>query len=558
MPTSETPAKAPPKKQPAKRKRSTSATSRKKKVAAPAEPAKRVILPPTRTLIIDNGGDTVKYGWSTDDQPRKMPNVSARLIHQFTVLVGDEMEQVQNPNSLIGITRSTERGMISNLGNQTQVWKRILDTLGVTIPPNSEAATSFGWKVGGGRTMAGGPDPAEPNIIPSHSIAVVLLLPPLCPRILLDQIFYVWMEDFGVSHVGIGISSVLASKEHPTWKTSCTVDLGWSSCLVVPTFKKKPIEPSTAIRRLPIGGRHLINMLKYFMSYRQYNLMDQDHILRDLLEQQGYFSLDFEKDLQLARQLPSGRRPYDRDYVLPDYQTTHKGTVRLTPQLQKELQKEGKKEVDDEDDDDDDDDEDFEAGDEESGDDSGNDEDQQRSDGGEDGDDDGEETDEQKRARLVRERGEEQRRRREREEEEQMLRISVERFTVPEVLFRPKDAGLQADLVGIGQTIIQSIMASPKFYHAALFQTICITGGLSKLPNLQVRLERELRPLVPAEFTLKIERLETPIERAWLGAKDWLKNTPFSQWSVSRDEWETSGKRKLYSRLLLSGGGTYS
>ena len=381
-----------------KRKRSPTATGGRKKkkgssstaatpTAAIAEPVQqtRVVIPPSpsKTLIVDNGGDTLKYGWSTDDEPRKMANVSARLIHQFTVLVGDELEQVQNPNSLIGITRSTERGIISNLGNQTQVWKRMLDNLGVTVPLHSEAAASFGWKVQGSSGRKKGAA-ATSNVstiekstaavtIPAHSVAVLLLLPPLCPRVLLDQIVYVWMEDLGVSQVGIGISSAMASKEHSTWKTSLTVDIGWSSCLVVPTFKKKPVEPQKAIRRLPIGGRHMINILKYHMSYRQYNLMDQDHILRDILEQQAYFSLDFLKDLRLARQLPSGRRPYDRDYVLPDYQTQFKGTVRLTPQLQKELElKEKKKGADDEEEvDDEEEDEDFEVGEEDSGDESG-------------------------------------------------------------------------------------------------------------------------------------------------------------------------------------------
>ena len=158
----------------------------------------------------------------------------------------------------------------------------------------------------------------------------------------------------------------------------------------------------------------------------------------------------------------------------------------------------------------------------------------------------------------MRERAEAERRRREQEEEQQVLRISVERFTVPEVLFRPKDLGLQADLVGLAEAIVQSILATPDYYHAALFRNICVTGGLSQLPNLKLRLERELRPLIPAEYTLKVELLEDPLDRAWYGAKDWVKNSSFSTWSISKDEWEASGKRKAYSRLLLSGGGSYT
>ena len=82
----------------------------------------------------------------------RMSNLTARLPQQWTVLVGDQVtDQLQNPNAVIQPTRSTERGIICNLGNQVQVWKRILDVLGVRLTPppgGSGAATAaaFGWK----------------------------------------------------------------------------------------------------------------------------------------------------------------------------------------------------------------------------------------------------------------------------------------------------------------------------------------------------------------------------------------------------------------------------
>jgi actin-related protein len=554
---------SPPKK---RRRAPPSSSSRSKKKATSTEkqqPGVRVLAAPTHTLILDNGGDTLKYGWATEDKPQRIANVTARLIHQFTVLVGDELSRVQNPNNLIAVTRSTERGIICNLGNQTQVWKRILDLLGVMINVNSEAASALGWKVGG-RTTNSNTNTATntqlpPKSIPAHSIAVVLLLPPHCPRLLLDQITYVWMEDFGVSHIGFGISSVCAAEEHPKWKSSCSIDLGWSSSLIVPTFEGKPVQAS-AIRRVPIGGRHLINMLKYFMSYRQYNLMDQESILRDVLEQLAYFSMDFKGELRLARYHLSGRRPYDRDYVLPDYQMTHQGKIRLPHALQKQLEqeKEGKSNSDDEEEDDDDDDEDFDEG---SGDGSGDEDGTNQEGSGNDDneeDDEEEESQEQKRKRLVQQRAEDERRRREQEQEVQILRVSVERFAIPEVLFRPRDAALPADLVGLAQAVVQSIQACPKAYHPALYQTVHVTGGLSQLPNLKPRLEQELRTLVPAEYELKSELAESPIDQAWLGAKKWIQQAPYTKWSVSREEWESAGKRRAYARLLMGNGGVYA
>jgi actin-related protein len=241
---------------------------------------------------------------------------------------------------------------------------------------------------------------------------------------------------------------------------------------------------------------------------------------------------------------------------------THQGKIRLPHALQKQLEqeKEGRANSDDEeeDDDDDDDDEDFDEG---SGDGSG-DEDGSNQAGSGNGDneedDEEEESQEKKRKRLVQERAEEERRRREREEEVQILRVSVERFAIPEVLFRPRDAALPADLVGLAQAVIQSIQACPKVYHPALYQTVHVTGGLSQLPNLKTRLEQELRTLVPVEYELKIELAESPIDQAWLGAKTWIQQAPYTKWSVSRDEWESAGKRRAYTRLLMENGGVYA
>lgn len=540
-------------------------TSSRKKKGGPASTAdpvvRKVAQPPTHTLIIDNGGDTLKYGWSTDEKPNFLPNVTARLAHQITVLVGDELAQVQNPNSLLAVTRSLERGLISNMGNQVQVWKRLLDLMGVSIPMQSEVATVFGWKVAAARSLKTARESTPKKMVPSHSIAVVLLLPPNCPRLLLDQIVYVWMEDFGVAHVGFGTSPVCAAHSHSRFNTSCTVDLGWSSSLIVPTFRNKAILPE-AVSRLPIGGRHLINMLKYYMSYRQYNLMDQEHLLRDVMEKLAFVSLDINCDLELARRKSSGLRPYDRDYVLPDYQSTHQGQIRLPQALQYALAKESEKKEAQEDqtEEEDEEDEDFEADHEDEDSKSASNEGnapETENGQAEDGldEEEEEETMEQRRQRILQQRAKEEMQRRKLAEEEQVLRVSVERFVVPEVLFRPSDAGLAADLVGLAPAIVKSIQACPQHFHPALYQSIYLVGGLCQIPNLKSRLELELRTLIPVEYDLAIDMSATPTEQAWLGAKCWITQTSFSQWSISREEWLASGKRKSYGRLLIANGG---
>merc|ERR1712238_426876 len=249
------------------------------------------------------------------------------------------------------------------------------------------------------------------------------------------------------------------------------------------------------------GGRHMMGMLKYYMSYRQYNLMDQELLMRNVFERLSYVSMDTEGDLKKARLKPSGRRFYDRDFVLPDYTNSTKGKIRIPFALQKELKAEEErkrrqqqKQIENDiekDDDDEDEDEDFEEDEEDDDDDDDDDfeedgeekyikgkrgHNKQKRDTNDDDDcdnddDEEEENTKEKKKRLLQQRAEEDRRRREQQEEEQVLRVSVERFVIPEVLFRPIDSGLQSDLVGLSEAIVQSVESCPEPYRPALYRS---------------------------------------------------------------------------------------
>ena len=573
---------------PSPTKRTPTSTRKSKKAATASDTLKKSaqVEAPTHILVIDNGGDTVKFGWANQgveknecSYPHSMPNVTARLPQQWTVLVGDQLdEMVQNRNQLIGVTHSVERGMITNLGNQVQVWKRILDKLFVMVPLQTETAKAFGWKnpaaAGSAAQKKRGKAntetataPTNKTMIHPQTCAVLLALPPYCPRVLLDAITTVWMQDFGFSRVGFCVSSVCAATaaaNRHVLGTTCLVDLGWSATHVVPVYQEEVLmeesassssssssksatsTSTTAIRRMPLGGRHLINMWKYYVSYRQWNLMDQDWILRDVMHKTAYLSLNFQDDMNLALQKPAGRRQFDREFVLPDFQTTFEGRVQLPPVLQREMEQH---EQDGESEDDEDmKEEDMVAAGEDDDDSGGDTEDNGGS------DDEEEETIEQKRQRLYKQRREEERRQREMEAEQQVLNISVERFSVPEVLFRPSDGGLPLEWAGLAETIAQSVQACPTYMQPALYRSIRLVGGLTRLENLPKRLEMELRTLIPCKYELHISVSESPLCEAWHGARKLATQTPPTKWSVSRQEWESS-PRGVWRRLLASEGG---
>lgn len=74
-----------------------------------------------------------------------------------------------------------------------------------------------------------------------------------------------------------------------------------------------PHSPITAylhrlpLLRLDIGGKLLTNHLKELVSYRQWNLMDETYIINDVKETCCYVSLDFVRDLEVTRYVFSSR-----------------------------------------------------------------------------------------------------------------------------------------------------------------------------------------------------------------------------------------------------------
>ena len=52
---------------------------------------------------------------------------------------------------------------------------------------------------------------------------------------------------------------------------------------------------------IDVGGKLLTNHLKKTVSYRQWNMMEETHIMNEIKEACCYVSEDFEKDLETCR-----------------------------------------------------------------------------------------------------------------------------------------------------------------------------------------------------------------------------------------------------------------
>lgn len=86
--------------------------------------------------------------------------------------------------------------------------------------------------------------------------------------------------------------------------------------------------------------------------------------------------------------------------------------------------------------------------------------------------------------------------------EQQTLRLTNERFAIPEILFHPSDIGIRQ--MGIPEAIMDSVKSCSEETWPHLLSNIILTGGNAKFPGFRDRVYKEVRSLAPAEYTINV------------------------------------------------------
>lgn len=541
---------------------------------------------------------------SVDIQMSCMYNATARPPHQLTVLVGDEITARMKNLGQLSWIYPLERGMICNGETQLQVWARVLEVLGVVPIPTP---TIGGGKMASGDFLAtiaaarrGKPSLAvaeQKDMFSSNNCAFFLLVPPFEPSVISEGVDLMLFRELGMARVArmsgpcMAALRYLSTMDRETnnrgWmddntKCCCVVDSGYSFTHVVPTHQCEAL--IKAIRRLDIGGKVLTNLLKEALTYRQWNMMDEYHVVNDAKEKLCFVTNKLEEEMKEACANRKGLRWFDREYLLPDFVTTFQGSVRLPEPLQREKEvqemenikiqldrlnnEKEKRELENEV-------EDLSKMQDEEGCESNEDESamdktktrqehetsnickskkekekEKHINGKQDnndvdvessGNESDEETDEQRLQRLKAMREAERKLREQESSERQALAMSVERFAIPEVLFRPSDIGL--DFGGIAEAIVESIEACAPVLRAAMYHNVLLVGGNVKIPGFRDRVELEMRKLAPTNYNVRVHLPEDPTSYAWEGAKQFSRQPDFQErFSVDRLSWESMKK----------------
>mmetsp|Transcript_27342 Transcript_27342/g.48346 ORF Transcript_27342/g.48346 Transcript_27342/m.48346 type:complete len:300 (-) Transcript_27342:172-1071(-) len=135
-------------------------------------------------------------------------------------------------------------------------------------------------------------------------------------------------------------------------------------------------------------------------------------------------------------------------------------------------------------------------------------------------------------------------------EDDQILSLTNERISVPELLFQPGLVSIQQK--GVAGAIAESVSACHPDIQALLYNNIIITGGSSKFPNFVQRLKQELRSYVPSQYNLGIrsDPNEDASLIAWKGGSAMVECGAYDNYCLSKAEYQEYGtdacKRKFF------------
>ncbi|XP_078090836.1 actin-related protein 6 isoform X1 [Mustelus asterias] len=122
---------------------------------------------------------------------------------------------------------------------------------------------------------------------------------------------------------------------------------------------------------------------------------------------------------------------------------------------------------------------------------------------------------------------------------EQILRLTNERFAVPEILFHPSDIGIQE--MGIPEAIVHSIQSLPEEMHPHFYKNIILTGGNTLLPGFRDRVYADVRSLTPCDYAVSVLLPENPITHSWEGGRLLSESSDFMDLVVTKDDYEENG-----------------
>ncbi|PGH13579.1 hypothetical protein AJ79_03572 [Helicocarpus griseus UAMH5409] len=451
----------------------TAKTSRATKPAAP--PPQPL---PSNTFVIDNGAYTMKAGYAPE-QPSvdslnsclAIPNALARTRDK-RVYIGAQLSTHISDWNEATFRRPVEKGYVVSWEAQREIWDHTFFDEATARKPELRCA-----------------DPENTTLVFTEAPSAMAALQKNADEIIMEE----WGFGGYARCIGPTLNAwnevhslfgdpVTSDPNSTTFPVECllVIDSGYSHTTITPVYNGRPLQ--RGIRRLEIGGKYLTNLLKELVSIRQYNMLDETHIINEVKEAACFVSNDFSSDMERTWKGNKKRFADDDaatgivvDYVLPDPNTHKKGFMRPHESLSSAKKKKELLSV-------------------------------------------------ATPTTMA----------------EDVLVLGNERFTVPEILFNPSDIGMKQP--GIPEIVMQSLSVLPTGLHPAFLANIMVVGGNSLIPGFMERLESELRKLASAECVVRVKKPADPIRSTWLGGSRFASNREaLKEVAITRQQYQEYG-----------------
>ncbi|KAF9257152.1 actin-related protein Arp6 [Marasmius fiardii PR-910] len=393
------------------------------------------------TIVLDNGGHTIKAGLVTSHDkkpyPHLIPNAIVRSKGDKTTYFGHELEKCKDYSSL-HYRLPLEKGYIVDWDAQKAIWDGVFSdqVLSINTTQSSLILTEPYFNL--------------PNIQEVYD------------QFVFEEYefpsYYRCTPAFLIPH-----GQLFSVPGLPQPECMIIVDSGFSFTHVVPILKGQILW--NAVKRLDVGGKLLTNHLKELVSFRQWNMMDETYIMNDVKENCCYVSQNFKHDLEASR-LDVKNNPIVQQYVLPDLSVNKQGRIRRPEDIVSES--------------------------------------------------------------------------------DQVLVMNNERFSVPELIFRPDDIGL--DQCGLAEAIAASISLLPEDLRGLFWANIGLIGGSTKFLGFRQRLLSEVQPLAPTGYEVRIYECDDPITEPFKSALN-LSWDFLSKAVVTRAEYLEKGSNASWEKF---------
>eukprot|EP00667_Euglena_gracilis_P011153 EG_transcript_11375 len=282
-----------------------------------------------RAIVMDNGAAVIKVGLANAKAPLCFPNLVCKDRRSKQCYISSQLDDAPDCSSL-SYRRPLEKGYFVDPATQADIWKYVF---------------------GAGMKMTADD---------LRSSALLLTAPYFTPKKLQREYNELVFELFEFQEFACTSSAFLALVDHfarsqrvppsrwafapagagrpkrrwdgspaaaepaarggPGPQHPCTgvvLECGYSFSHVVPFVGGRAVK--SAIKRVPVGSKVMINNMKSLLSFRQYDMTEEDWLVSQFVERLCFVSTDFERDLRTSAG-PIAKNPIRTRYLLPSGQ----------------------------------------------------------------------------------------------------------------------------------------------------------------------------------------------------------------------------------------------